>query len=244
MKLLGYCLFCLLAARIQSKPQITKLFPVEGTHQKQLSNTTKSLEKFLGTIRATYNFIFHQTNNTNNIEKILAKNASTSDLQPFKLIWPDPIQTDKYANLPDKYPNNSFLDQIKSLSTLKNYENKVNSSNLEKESSVKIATTIKTNEKIEMNSTSSGEKSSNKIETLPDDDWFNDIQPLEQLELQDDEINKKDEVEIVTIRTDDKTLQSPRVGHQLFEWLGSLFGFTHNIYAKLSGAACGNEKKQ
>lgn len=124
------------------------------------------------------------------------------------------------------------------ISTLKNYEDKTNSRNLEKESSVKIAT-IKANER-NVNSMSSDEKSSNKTETLPDD-WFNDIQPLEQLELQDEEINKKNEVEIVTTRT---TLQSPRVGHQLFEWLGSLFGLTHNIYAKLSSTFCGNEKMQ
>lgn len=92
-----------------------------------------------------------------------------------------------------------------------------------------------------MNSTSSDQKSSNKTKTLPDNDWFNDIQPLEQLELQDEEINKKNEVEIVTTRT---TLQSPKIGHQLFEWLGSLFGLTHNIYVKLSGASCENEKMQ
>lgn len=231
----------LFAARVQSKPQITKLFPVEGseTHQKELNNTTKPLEKFLGTLRATYNFIFHQTNNTNNsMEKNLMKDASTSNLQSFKLIWPDPVKTDRYANL--KYPNNSFLDQIKSLSTLKHYDNKANSNNLKKEPSVKIATTIKANEK-NVNLTSSNEKNSNKTltVTLPDDDWFNDIQPLEQLELQDEEIDKKNEVETVT----EKTLQSPRVGHQLVEWLGSLFTFTHNIYAKLS-SACGNEKRQ
>ncbi|GAB1862931.1 Calcium/calmodulin-dependent protein kinase kinase 2 [Camponotus japonicus] len=235
MKLLGYCLFCLLAARVQSKPQITKLFPVEGTYQKQLNNTTKPLDKFLEKLRATYNLFFRQTNNTN-VEKILAKDTSVSDLQALKLIWADKIKTDRYANL--EYPNNSFLDEIKTISTLKNYENKANSRNLEKESSVKIGTTIKANER-NVNSMSD-EKSSNKMETLPDDDWFNDVQPLEQLELQDEEINKKNEVEIVTART---TLQSPRVGHQLIEWFGSLFGL-NNIYAKLSGASCGSERMQ
>ncbi|XP_070165190.1 uncharacterized protein [Polyergus mexicanus] len=200
MKLLGYCLFCLFATRVQSKPQITKLFPVEGImYQKSLSNTTKPLEKFWGKLRATYNFIFRQTNNTNNIEKILAKDdAPASDLQALKLIWPDSLKTDRYSNL--QYPNNSFLDQIKSLSIPKKYENKANSSNLEKESSIKIATTVKANER-KVNSISSDEKNSNKTETLPDDDWFNDIQPLEQLELQDEEINKKNEAEIITATT-------------------------------------------
>ncbi|XP_070165189.1 uncharacterized protein [Polyergus mexicanus] len=240
MKLLGYCLFCLFATRVQSKPQITKLFPVEGImYQKSLSNTTKPLEKFWGKLRATYNFIFRQTNNTNNIEKILAKDdAPASDLQALKLIWPDSLKTDRYSNL--QYPNNSFLDQIKSLSIPKKYENKANSSNLEKESSIKIATTVKANER-KVNSISSDEKNSNKTETLPDDDWFNDIQPLEQLELQDEEINKKNEAEIITATTP----QSPtRVGHQLIEWFGFLFNLTHNIYAKLLGATCGKKTMQ
>lgn len=215
---------------------------MEGTYQKQLSNTTntKPLEKFWGKLRATYNFIFGQTN-TNNVEKILMKDTPASDLQALKLIWTDTIKTDKYTNLPTKYPNNSFLDQIKSLSALKNYENKANSSNLEKKSSVTIATTIKSNERNE-SSMSFDEKTSNKTDTLPDDDWFNDVQPLEQLELQDEEINKKNEVEIVTVKT---TSQSPsKVGYQLVEWLGFLFGLTRNIYTKLTGAACGNEKMQ
>ncbi|KAL6432103.1 hypothetical protein ACFW04_006670 [Cataglyphis niger] len=237
MKLLGYCLFCLLAARVQSKPQITKLVPVEGTFQKQLNNTTKPLDKFWDKLLATYNFIFRQTNNTNNIEKILAKDVPASDLQALKLILPNSMKIDKYSNL--QYPNNSFLDQIKSLSILKKYENKANSNNLEKESSVKIATTVKANER-NMNSISSDKKDSNRTKMLPDDDWFNNIQSLEQLELQDGEINKKNEVEIITT-----TPQSPtRVGHQLVEWLGSLLSFTHNIYAKLSSVACRKEKMQ
>lgn len=203
---------------------------MEETDRKQLSNTTKPLENFLGKLRATYNFIFGQPNNMSNVEKIL-KDTPVSDLQALKLIWTDTMKADKYANLPTTYPNNSFFDQIKSLSTLKSYENQTNSSNLKKESSVKIATTIKMNER-----KSSDEKSSNKTEILPDDDWFNDVQPLEQLELQDEEINKKNEVEFVTV----STTQSPsRVGYQLIDWLGTFFGITHSIYAKLS-AACGN----
>lgn len=83
-------------------------------------------------------------------------------------------------------------------------------------------------------STSSNEKGSNKI-ILPDDDWFNDIQPLE---LQDEELDKKNEVEIVTPET---TLPTS-VSHHVLEWLGSLFGLTYSIYAKLSNAACGKEK--
>lgn len=87
-------------------------------------------------------------------------------------------------------------------------------------------------------SMNSDEKSSNETKTLPDDDWFDDIQPLEQLELQDEELDKKNEVEIVTPET---TLPT-KVSHHLLEWLGSLFGLTYSIYTKLSSAACGNEK--
>jgi len=77
-----------------------------------------------------------------------------------------------------------------------------------------------------------------KTKILPDDDWFNDIQPLGQLELQDEELDKKNEVEIVTPET---TLPTT-VSHHLLQWLGSLLGLTYSIYSKLSSIACGNEK--
>lgn len=221
MKLLGYYLFCLFATRVQPKPQITKLFPVEGylaPYHKQFNHTTESVDKFLEKLRATYNFVFHRSDNTSNIEHILAKNASDPNLQTLRLIWADMKKADNYTNL--KYPSNSFLDQIKLLSTPQNRDSKTNWINLKKDSS-EIKATIKANGK-------------NKTTILPDDDWFNDIQPLEQLELQDEELDKKNEVEIVSPGT--------TVGHHLLEWLGSLFGLTYSIYSKLSSAACGNEK--
>lgn len=148
---------------------------------------------------------------------------SDSNLQALRLIWADTLKPDNFTNL--KYPNNSFLDQVKSLSALKNRDSKANSSNLKNDSSIEI----KTKKMNENNVTSS------KRKTLPDDDWFDDIQPLGQLELQDEELNKKNEVEIVTPET-------TAMSHHLLEWLGSLFGFTYNIYTKLSSAACGNVK--
>ncbi|XP_071570863.1 uncharacterized protein [Temnothorax nylanderi] len=233
MKLLGYCLLCLFATRVQPKPQITKLFPAEGlaAYHKQFNNTTKSLDKFWEKLRTTYNFVFRQPGNTSNVEKTLTKNASEPNLQSLRLIWADTLKADNYTNL--KYPNNSFLDQVKSLSTIKNHSNKANSSNLKKDSTIEI----KTNEN-NVTSTSSNKTSSDKRKTLPDDDWFNDIEPLGQLELQDEELDKKNEVEIVTPGT---TLPTT-VGHHLLEWLGSLFGLTYSIYTKLSSPACGNEK--
>lgn len=217
---------------MQPKPETTKLFPIEGleAYHKQLSNATKSLDKFWQKLRTTYNFVFRQPDNTSNVEKVVAKNALDPNLQALRLIWADMLKADNYTNL--KYPNNSFLDQVKSLWTLKN-DSKANSSRLEKDSS-EIKTMIKTNEK----NVSSNKRNFNKTKTLPDDDWFNDIQPLGQLELQDEELDKKNEVEIVTPET---TLPTT-VGRHLLEWLGTLFGFTYSIYTKLSNAACGNEK--
>lgn len=224
----------LFATRVQPKAQITKLFPVDGlaAYHKQFNSTTKSVDKFWEKLRVTYNFVFRQPNNTSNasnVEKILAKTAPDSNLQSLRLIWADTLKADNYTNL--RYPNNSFLEQIKSLSALKNRDGKAKSNNLARDSTVKIKATVKTNED-DVTSTSSDIKGFNK--TLPDDDWFNDIRPLEELELQDEELDKKNEVEIVTPTTS--------VGHHLLEWLGSLFGLTYSIYTKLSNAACGNEK--
>ncbi|XP_011863117.1 PREDICTED: uncharacterized protein LOC105559445 [Vollenhovia emeryi] len=225
MKLLGYCLLCLFATRVQPKPQVTKLFP-EGLapYHKQFNSTTQSVDKFWDKLRTTYKLVFRQLGNTSDAEKVLAKNAPDTNLQALRLIWADTLKADNYTNL--KYPSNSFLDQVKSLSILKKNDSKAKASNLEGSTFE-----IKATSENRTNVTSS----SNKIKSLPDDDWFNDIQPLGQLELQDDELDKKNEVEIV------KTGTTTAVYH-LLEWLGSLFGFTYSVYSKLSGVACGNEK--
>lgn len=227
--------------RVQSKPQITKLFPVQDlmAYYRQASNITKPLDKFWGKLLATYNFVFRQSSNTSNIEKLLAKDASNSDLRAVKLTWADQAKLDNYTNL--KYPNNSFLDHVKLLSTPKDYESKANTSNSEEESSVEVKSTIKANgDNASLTDFDKEESSSNKTETLSDDDWFNDVQLLGQLEVRDEDEDKKN-VEVVTSGT---SLQLPATaGRYLIEWLGSLFGFTYGIYAKLSGAGCGNQKK-
>lgn len=212
--------------RVQSKPQITKLFPVEGlvAYQKQLSNATKPLEKFFGKLRATYNFVFHQPDNTSYIEKILGKSANP-DLQSLRIIWTDTTKTDNFTNL--KYPNNTLFDQVKSLSMLQNRENKTNSSSFEN-NSTEIKSTIKINATKNASRTSSSEKSLNKIKTLPNDDLFNDIEPLGQLELQDE---LDDKVEITTSKP-------TTLGNHLAEWLQSFFSLTSGIYAKLTGVVC------
>lgn len=235
----------LFATRVQPKPQITKLFPVEGliANYRQANNITNHLDKFLGKLRATYNLVFRQPGNTSNIEKLLAKDASDPDLRAVKLIWANQTKLDDYTNL--KYPDNSFLDHVKSLSIPKDYESKANTSSLDKDSTVEIKSTIEANTGDNANLPNfdkEEESSSNKTETLNDDDWLNDIQILEQLELQDEEENKKKDVGIVTSKT---TLQLPAtVGRHMIEWLGSLFGFTYNIYAKLSGTVCNQKATQ
>lgn len=202
-------------------------------YHKQLSNFTKPLEKFLENIRTTYNFVFHQSDNTSSVEKIRAKNASNFNLQALKIIQADSINSNNYTNL--KYPNNSWLDQVKSLSAVKKHISK-NSNNVEKNTSIEIKP-IKTNKN---NVQLIEEKSSNDTKMLPDGEWFNDIQPLGQLELQDEELDKKNEVETVTPGT---TVQLPKtVGRQLLDWLGSFFGFTYSIYTKLSSVASSKEK--
>ncbi|XP_011642953.1 uncharacterized protein LOC105430885 [Pogonomyrmex barbatus] len=241
MKFLKYYLLCLFAMRMESKPQLTKLFPAEGltAYYKQLGNTTKSLDKFWEKLRITYNFVFHP-DNTNNIEKILSKNITETNLPTLKVIWADMLKADNYTNFYNysnlKYPTNSFLNYLKSLSTLKNQDSKINLTNLEKNSSVEIETTIKRNE----NNTNSEEKNSNKTKTLADDDWFNIIQSLRQLELQNKELDKKNNMKIMTPKM---LLQFPTmVGHHLVEWFESIFNHTYNIYTKLSGISCDNVK--
>lgn len=224
----------LFATIARSKPQITKLFPVDEVvaYHQQASNITSPFDKFFGKLRATYNFVFPQSDNSSNVERILTKGASKPNLQALRRIWANQIKLDDYANF--KYPNDSFLDHVKSLSVLKGNESEVNPSELE-DSSVEIKSTIKADGN---NVNLANVKSFNKTNTL-EEDWFNDIQPLEPLELQDEKQTDKD-VEIVT---PGKTYQLPTtVGRHLIEWLGSLFGFTYSIYTKLSGATCGNEK--
>ncbi|KAG7206126.1 hypothetical protein KM043_003519 [Ampulex compressa] len=170
LAILGYCLLCLFASRAHSKPQITKLFPVQELidHHQQVGNEVKPLDKFLGKLRATYDFVFRKPENTSNVEKILMKDDPDPDLEAFRLIWSD-----------DKRARMELLD------------------------AGPMATTT--------------------------EDWFNDVQPLMPLELQEE--GKEDGVEVITPAT---TLQLPAtLGRHLIEWLGSLLGLTYSVYAKL-----------
>ncbi|XP_043250626.1 uncharacterized protein LOC122396366 [Colletes gigas] len=168
MKILfvGLSLFCLFVARVQSKPQITKLFPVQEAieYHQRANNEMKPLDRLLGKLRATYDFVFRKPENTSNVEKILAKDAGS-----------------------DKY------------------------------------------------------RQTEKTLVLTDDDWVNDIQPLdrlEPLELEDETEDKNLEVEFVTPRS---SFQLPAtLSKHLVDWLGSLLGITYGVYSKLARAIYSN----
>lgn len=219
--------------KVQPKPQITKLFPVEelSAYHQQANNITKPLvDKFLGKLRTTYDLVFRQPGNISHVEKILTKSTSSPDLQSLRVLWADQINQNNYTDL--KYPNDTFLDHVKSLSIPKN-QNQRNVSDLQKELSIELNSTI------ERNGNNESLASSNQTKTL-NDNPLNDIQSLELLELQDEKVpHVETEVEIVTPGTTIRL--STTLGQHLIEWLGSIFGLTYSIYAKLSAAACGHE---
>lgn len=180
--------FQLSTLRVESKPQITKLFPIpEETNDspQRSDNDTKPLDKLFGKLRATYNFVFRKPENMSNVEKILAKDTPDPDVEALKVIWSNRMQ----SNSKDK--ENSKKSQPKGMYLAAN------------------------------------------------DEWVNDIQPLdrleplEPLELEDEVGNNKDrEVEIVTPRT---SFQFPvTLSRHLVDWLGSLLGITYGIYSKLA----------
>lgn len=185
--------FQLSILRVESKPQITKLFPIseETSDPPQRSNNdTKLLDKLFGKLQATYNFVFRKPENMSNVEKILAKDTPDSDIEALKVIWSNRMQSNSKED--------SNKSQPKGIMYL-----------------------------------------------AANDEWVNDIQPLdhleplEPLELEDEIENNKDrEVEIVTPRT---SFQFPAtLNRHLVNWLGSLLGITYGVYSKLARAIYSN----
>lgn len=185
--------FQLSILRVESKPQITKLFPIseETSDPPQRSNNdTKLLDKLFGKLRTTYNFVFRKPENMSNVEKILAKDTPDPDIEALKVIWSNRMQSNSKED--------SNKSQPKGIMYL-----------------------------------------------AANDEWVNDIQPLdhleplEPLELEDEIENNKDrEVEIVTPRT---SFQFPAtLNRHLVNWLGSLLGITYGVYSKLARAIYSN----
>lgn len=97
--LVGLFFFCLSAVKVQPRPEITKLLPVrESTPEQQTNNEPKPLDKFLGKLRATYNFVFRKPENTSNIERILAKDSPNPDVEALKYIWTEESTETKPEN--------------------------------------------------------------------------------------------------------------------------------------------------
>lgn len=167
-------------ARVQSKPQITKLFPVQEAieYHQRVSSEMKPLDKFLGKLRASYDFVFRRPENTSNVEKILAKDASDTNLEALKLIWSNRMHQSSGDSEKPQQTERTFL-------------------------------------------------------TINDEDWVNDIQPLDHLEplepldLEDEIEDKNRDVEIVTPKS---SFQLPvTLSRHLVDWLGSI-PFRHHLW--------------
>lgn len=107
--------FQLSVTRVQSKPQITKLFPTQENRdvpQQQSANEAKPLDKLLGKLRATYNHVFRKPENTSSVETILAKDTPDPDVQALKLIRSNRMQqssADK-AHSKNSEPQRTYLE--------------------------------------------------------------------------------------------------------------------------------------
>lgn len=66
--------------------QITKLVPVEEWIAfKHNTRNVKPIDKFIGKLRATYDFVFHKNDNISNIEKLLSNETIKDDKESYKL---------------------------------------------------------------------------------------------------------------------------------------------------------------
>ncbi|XP_034938132.1 uncharacterized protein [Chelonus insularis] len=78
---LTFGFFCVilftLLIELRALPQITKLIPLEDWIAfKNRTSNINPLDKFLGKLRATYDFVFHKPDNITNVKKILMENKS------------------------------------------------------------------------------------------------------------------------------------------------------------------------
>ncbi|XP_035737358.1 uncharacterized protein LOC118448335 [Vespa mandarinia] len=212
---LGYCLvLCLLSTRVQTKPQITKLFPIEEIHvndhrepsnNNNNNNETKLFDKLFGKLRATYNFVFRKGDNNvtiSNVGKILPKDAPNPDIEALKLIWKNPINTNSgITKLNPQVPKESerYQTRIKTLYDEPRYD---------------------------------------RFEELQPLEQLEPLMPLE-FDVENDDNKKDKDVEFITPAT--TGLQFPTtLGRHFVEWLGSLLGLSYGIYAKLTRAIHNN----
>ncbi|XP_015108723.1 uncharacterized protein LOC107035689 [Diachasma alloeum] len=85
---------------LEASPQITKFAPVEDWIAfKRRTSDIKPLDKFLGKLRATYDFVFHKPENVSNVGKILSSDKpKETDTKPYKFILSNSHVTDDSAS--------------------------------------------------------------------------------------------------------------------------------------------------
>ncbi|XP_063987973.1 uncharacterized protein LOC135168057 [Diachasmimorpha longicaudata] len=85
---------------LEASPQITKFAPVEDWIAfKRRTSDIKPLDKFLGKLRATYDFVFQKPENVSNVGKILSTGRpKETDTEPYKFILSNSQETDHSAN--------------------------------------------------------------------------------------------------------------------------------------------------
>lgn len=193
--------------KVDSSPQITRLFPLkELTEFHEKTNEIKPLDKIFGKLRATYNFVFKKSEDTSNVEKILANDAKNDDLETLKLIWASLIGPQP----PTVAKNNGDVES----------ENEKGRGEFEFKDNV-----IPVNKAAEKT-----------VEKTEKDEWLDAVEapkPLGAgLEFQDDS-DDDSVVETTTPRTFQLPIA---LGKQLLDWLGALLGLTYGAYTRVAQA--------
>ncbi|KAK0176781.1 hypothetical protein PV328_000886 [Microctonus aethiopoides] len=199
--------FCLLPRELKSMPQqITKLIPIEDWIAfKSRTNDVKPLDKFLGKLRATYDFVFQKPDNDSNVEKILSEDKSEN------------IEVESSEKLIKS--NSQTKNNISEIIDNKKQINDVNNINVELFLINNITTT----------------KPSSISRISKDNEWLDDIdetpEPLSELEIIGDENIDRS----VEVTTQQMGFQLPiAVARAFAKWLGSILGFTRGAYLKLT----------
>lgn len=186
--------------------QITKLIPIEDWIAfNRRTNDVKPLDKFLGKLRATYDFVFQKPDNVSNVEKILSED---------KLENIEVESSEKLIKSTSQMKNNigEIIDNKKQI-------NDVNNINVEL-FLINNITTI---------------KPSSISRISKDNEWLDDIdetpEPLSELEIIGDENIDRS----VEVTTQQMGFQLPiAVARAFAKWLGSILGFTRGAYLKLT----------
>ncbi|XP_044017987.1 dual specificity mitogen-activated protein kinase kinase 1-like, partial [Aphidius gifuensis] len=91
--------------------QITKLVPVEEWIAfKHNTRNVKPIDKFIGKLRATYDFVFHKNDNISNIEKLLANETiKNNNDESYKLANKN-LQNNNIIN--NENVNDKILDKL------------------------------------------------------------------------------------------------------------------------------------